>query len=193
MRALMIGLGSIGQRHTRDLRTLLGGDVEIIAYRARGLKHIVTPALYMDSGRNVENEYSIRVFASLDEALAEKPEMAFVCNPNSLHIPVAIACIRAGCDLFLEKPLSNSLDGTDQLIKTAADRQRIAMVGFQLRFHPCLRTLAETIQSAALGNLKMGCPRISSWSSRLLTPSSKQRCWGSRATWQTTGVGQTFG
>jgi predicted dehydrogenase len=153
LRALMIGLGSIGQRHTRNLRALLGDDVEIIAYRVRGLKHIVTPTLCMDSGRNVENEYAIRVFASLDEALMEKPEMAFVCNPNSMHIPVAIACIKAGCDLFLEKPLSNSLDGADQLVKTAADHQRIAMVGFQLRFHPCLRRLAETVKSCALGNL----------------------------------------
>jgi hypothetical protein len=50
-----------------------------------------------------------RVFTNLEDALAERPQIAFVCNPSSLHIPVAVACARAGCDLFLEKPVSDSL------------------------------------------------------------------------------------
>jgi predicted dehydrogenase len=153
MKILMIGLGGIGQRHTRNLRELLGDSAEFIAYRVRRQTHVVTPAMGADASRNVENEYSIRVFSSLDEALAEKPEIAFVCNPSSLHIPVALACIRAGCDIFVEKPLSDSIDGTEELILAAAGQKRIAMVGYQLRFHPCLRKLAETVKSGVLGNL----------------------------------------
>ncbi len=34
---LMVGLGSIGQRHARNLRALLGDQVDILAYRQRGL------------------------------------------------------------------------------------------------------------------------------------------------------------
>ena len=52
----------------------------------------------------METEYDIRVFARLDDALAERPAIAFICNPSSLHVPVALACVRAGCDLFIEKP-----------------------------------------------------------------------------------------
>jgi predicted dehydrogenase len=149
----MIGLGGIGQRHTRNLRFLLGDTAEIIAYRVRRQMHLVTPAMGADASRNVEDEYSIRVFSSLEEALAKKPDIAFVCNPSSLHIPVALACIRAGCDLFIEKPLSDSLDGTEELVRAAAEKQRIAMVGYQLRFHPCLRKLTQIVQSGVLGNL----------------------------------------
>jgi predicted dehydrogenase len=85
--------------------------------------------------------------------LAQKPAIAFVCNPNNLHIPVALDCVRSGCDLFIEKPLSDSLDGTQELISLAEAQNRVVMVGYQLRFHPCLRKLMEIIQSGTLGNL----------------------------------------
>jgi len=153
MKILMIGMGGIGQRHTRNLRALLGDSVEIIAYRVRRLTQVVTPTMGVAEGRNVEEEYSIRVFSTLEEALAQKPDVAFICNPSSLHVPVSLACLKAGCDLFVEKPLSDSLDGTDDLIATAATHKRIAMVGYQLRFHPCVRKLAETVNSGVLGNL----------------------------------------
>ena len=117
MKILIVGLGSIGQRHTRNLRALLGSTAEIIAYRVRRQTHVVTPTMDADPNRNVEDEYSIRVFPSLDEALAEQPDIAFVCNPSSLHVPVTLACIRAGCDVFVEKPLCNSLDGTEELVR----------------------------------------------------------------------------
>jgi predicted dehydrogenase len=153
MKILIIGLGGIGQRHTRNLRALLGNDVEIIAYRVRRQMHVVTPAMGADTGRSVEDEYSIRVFSSLEAALLQKPDIAYVCNPSSLHIPVALACIQAGCDLFIEKPLADSLDGVEELIQSSDSRKSIAMVGYQLRFHPCLHKLSDTIQSGVLGNL----------------------------------------
>jgi predicted dehydrogenase len=153
MKILMVGLGGIGQRHTRNLRALLGDSAEFIAYRVRRQTHVVTPTMGVDACRNVEDEYSIQVFSNLDDALEEKPDVAFICNPSSLHVPAALACIRAGCDVLIEKPLSDSLQGTQELIRAAAENNRIAMVGYQLRFHPCLRQLAQTVQSGVLGNL----------------------------------------
>jgi predicted dehydrogenase len=153
MRVLFVGLGGIGQRHTRNLRVLLGNDAEILAYRVRRLTHVVTPALGLDPDRNVENEYRIRTFSDLDEALAQKPDVAFICNPSSLHVPVALACLEARCDIFVEKPLSDSMRELDVLIRTAAENKAVAMVGYQLRFHPCLKALRETVNGGILGNL----------------------------------------
>jgi predicted dehydrogenase len=153
VKILMIGLGGIGQRHTRNLRALLGDSVEILAHRVRRQMHVVTPVMGADPNRNVENEYAIRTFLSLEDALAERPDIAFICNPSSLHIPVALACVQANCDLFVEKPLSDSMRGIDQLIHAVEENKTIAMVGYQLRFHPCLRALAETVKSGILGTL----------------------------------------
>ena len=98
MKVLIIGLGSIGQRHVRNLRALLGDRVEFLAYRVRRLQHVVTPALEADESHNIEREYGIRVFDTLDSALAAGPQAAFICNPSSMHVPAALACVRAGCD-----------------------------------------------------------------------------------------------
>lgn len=153
MKVLMIGLGGIGQRHTRNLRTLLGSDVEILAYRVRRHMQVVTPKLEVDPQRDVEVEYGIQSFAKLDDALANGPALAFVCNPSSLHIPVAMACLEAGCDVFVEKPLSHSMRDVGELVRTAEQRRAIAMVGYQLRFHPCVRKLTQVVRSGVLGNV----------------------------------------
>ena len=153
MKILIIGLGGIGQRHTRNLRALLGDSVEIIAYRVRRLTHVVTASMGADQERNVEDVYNIRTFRSLDDALAEKPEIAYVCNPSSMHVAVARACLVAGCDIFLEKPLADSLEGTEELVDLTRKHKRIAMVGYQLRFHPCIIRLTEIVRSGVLGNL----------------------------------------
>ena len=153
MKILIIGLGGIGQRHTRNLRALLGDSVEIIAYRVRRLTHVVTPSMGADQERNVEDVYNIRAFHSLEDALAEKPDIAYVCNPSSMHVAAAHACLLAGCDIFLEKPLADSLEGTGELIDLARKYKRIAMVGYQLRFHPCVIRLTEIVRSGVLGSL----------------------------------------
>jgi predicted dehydrogenase len=153
MRVLMIGLGGIGQRHTRNLRALYGDTVEISAWRVRCQTHVITPTMAADYSRSVEEEYTIRVFPTLEEALDHKPDVAFICNPSSFHIPVALECVRAGCDVFLEKPLANSLEGTTELLAEAVQRNSVVMVGYQLRFHPCLRKFADVIAGGDLGNL----------------------------------------
>ncbi len=153
MKILTVGLGGIGQRHLRNLRALLGDEVEIIAYRVRRLTSVVTPALQLDDKLDVEKVYGLRVFGDLKSALAEKPDIAFICNPSSLHVPVALACVEAGCDIFVEKPLSNDLTGLPELESAIEKRGRIAMVGYQLRFHPCFLRLQEIVQQGLLGNL----------------------------------------
>jgi predicted dehydrogenase len=155
MKILMIGLGSIGQRHVRNLRQLLGADLELIAHRVRRISHVITPGMGVDALRDVEFEYDIRVYMDLDEALGQRPAAVFICNPNSMHVATAIACLKANCDLFIEKPVATSLDGVHELLSLAEGefKDRIIMVGYQLRFHPCLKKLSEVIASGALGTL----------------------------------------
>ncbi len=150
---LIVGLGGIGQRHVRNLVHLLGKDVQFIAYRVRGLQRVVTPQLSIDQGKHVEDEYAITAFSDLAEALAEKPNMALICNPSNQHVAAAQACVSAGCDIFIEKPLSDSVEGVAKLIETVQTEKLVAMVGYQLRFHPCLITLADILHSGNLGTI----------------------------------------
>ena len=67
MKFLMVGLGSIGQRHLRNLRTLLGPSPEVLAYRVRKLSQVLTDQMTIESDTGLEEKYGVRVFSDLDE------------------------------------------------------------------------------------------------------------------------------
>jgi predicted dehydrogenase len=149
----MIGLGGIGQRHLRNLHALLGDDLKVSAYRVRRLDQVLTDRLTIEQGASLEQKYGVTVFNDLDAALAERPDAAFVCNPSSLHVTVALKAARAGCHLFLEKPLSHNLDGIKELIEEVRSRKLVALVGYQLRFHPALLRLRDLLAGGTIGRV----------------------------------------
>jgi len=153
LKVLFAGLGSIGQRHVRNLRALLGDEVEILAHRSRGQSPVFNPDMTVRPGADLETTYNIRSFSNLDNALAERPDAVFVTNPNTLHLPVALAAAQAGCHLFIEKSLSHSLDGLDELIELVERKGLVALVGYQFRFHPGLRLIKSLIDEGRLGQL----------------------------------------
>jgi predicted dehydrogenase len=151
VRILIAGLGAIGQRHARNLRALLGPDLELLAYRRRRLPHVITESLQRDDTRNVEAALGLRSFDDLDRALAERPDAVFVCTPSSHHLEVAQRAADAGCHLFIEKPVSHTLDGLPGLAATVRERRLVALVGCQWRFHPLVRRLREEVVGGLLG------------------------------------------
>ena len=151
MKFLLVGLGGIGQRHTRNLRTLYGDRCDIIAYRVRGENSVLTDALQVDSVTGLEERYGIRSFGTLEDALAERPDAALICNPTSLHMTTALAAARAKCHLLIEKPLSHSLDEIEELSEVVRSNDLVCMVAYQLRFHPCLTLAHRLLSGGAIG------------------------------------------
>jgi predicted dehydrogenase len=154
VRILIAGLGAIGQRHARNLRSLRGDGVELLAFRRRRLMHVVTESLTKDDSRDVERELGVTAFDDLGAALAERPDAVFVCTPTSGHLEIAQRAADAGCHLFIEKPVSHTLEGVGRLLETVAARRLVVVVGSQWRFHPCVRALRALIVSGRLGPLQ---------------------------------------
>ena len=152
-RILMVGLGSIGQRHLRNIRILLGDATEIAAYRVQRQVPVLTDKMQVEVGSTLEEKYGLTVFDNLDAALAWGPTAVFICNPSSLHLPVALAAARADAHLFIEKPLSHNLDKIDELCAALEERKRIGMVAYQMRFHPCLQKTNELLNQNAVGRV----------------------------------------
>lgn len=138
MRILLVGLGSIGARHAANLRSL--GVTELLALRSGTQPTRETP----DGIRSCER---------LEDALSWRPDAALITNPTALHVPIALQLAGAGCHLFIEKPLSNSLTGVQQLADLAKQRGLVALVGFNLRFHPALLKVREILSGGSLGAL----------------------------------------
>jgi predicted dehydrogenase len=153
MKALFVGLGSIGQRHLRNLRELKGGSIDILAWRFRGLDQVLTNTLEVESGANLQSRYGLRFVQTLEAGLSEKPDVTFICNPSSLHVPVALAALRAGSHVFVEKPLSNCMDNVDTLIKEAERTGLVAYLGSQFRFHPAVKDLQRSLDTGGIGRV----------------------------------------
>lgn len=147
MRILIAGLGAIGQRHARNLRALCGGDLELLAYRRRRLTQVVTEGLQRDDSRDVETELNVTAFGDLDGALAARPDAVFVCTPSSQHLEIAQHAAEAGCHVFIEKPVSHTLEGLDRLRETVAAKGVVAVVGCQWRWHPSILRLRGLLES----------------------------------------------
>ena len=137
-RFLVIGCGSIGKRHIGNL--LLLGERDITAYDSRE-----------DRRTEVASTFGVRVFADLEDGLLAGPEVVFVCTPTSLHVAHAAAAAAGGAHIFVEKPISNSLAGVQELASDARDRRLVTLVGCNFRFHPAMRALKEAIERGELG------------------------------------------
>lgn len=152
MTILIVGLGAAGQRHARNLRRLLGEGVRLIAWRTVRTAPLLDERMVVHPKTSVEAAYGIEPFDTLEDALEERPTAVFVCNPSSLHVPVAMAAADAGCHLFIEKPLSHTLQNVDELVERVARRQLVAAIGFQMRFHPCLTKLQTLLNEEVVGS-----------------------------------------
>ncbi|HEY5159261.1 MAG TPA: Gfo/Idh/MocA family oxidoreductase [Anaerolineales bacterium] len=153
MKVLMMGLGGIGQRHLRNLRTILGMNVEICAFDPRSNPPVLTDQLQVEQGVDLAGKYNLRIFVDLELALAQKPDIAFICNPTSMHIPSAIRAAQEGCHLFVEKPLSHNMERVEELISLVEKCDLKAVVGYQMRFHPCLQRLHDLVQERKIGRV----------------------------------------
>ena len=137
MKILIAGLGSIGRRHLRNLVAL--GERDILLYRTH---HSQLPE---------EELAGFAVETDLETALGREPQAVIVANPTALHLDVAIPAARAGCHLFLEKPVSHSIEGLDDLEAALQRGGGRALVGFQFRFHPGLQCIARLLEQGAIG------------------------------------------
>ena len=118
MKVLFTGLGSIGQRHLRNLRHIMGNSIEVIAYRVKRQVPVLDDSFQIiGEVDSIAKKYNVGEFNDLEKALAEKPKIAFITNPSSMHVDTAIKAAEAGCHLFIEKPLSADLIGIERLIE----------------------------------------------------------------------------
>jgi predicted dehydrogenase len=136
-KVLVVGYGSIGKRHVKNLLTF--SDIEIILYTKRKDLKL--------------NEKRIRIHDSLELCINENPDVAFITNETRYHIPVAIELARYGADLFLEKPLSDTMSGVNTLRKIMHDKKLITQMGCNFRFYPPIKKIKQLLVKKTIGKV----------------------------------------
>jgi len=141
VKVLVLGSGSIGRRHTRNLHDLGIPRVAVVDPEPERLQPMVA-------------EFGVSAFSQIDKALSDfQPDLALVCTPPSMHVEQALAVLQAGAHVFIEKPLASSLDRLSELKDCSEQNSRLVQVGYNLRFHPCILRLKEIVDTRILGRL----------------------------------------
>jgi predicted dehydrogenase len=140
MKMLVVGAGSIGERHLKNLLKLGHRDVEVCEPSAA-------------VRRKLAKWFRGSMHGDLSSALRSKPDAALIATPTHRHVASATACARAGCHLFIEKPLSHSLAGLDRLERLIRSKKLICLVACNMRFHPGLALLKKCVDERRIGKV----------------------------------------
>ena len=153
MKILFIGLGSIGQRHLRNLISLNLKNIKIYAYRKINKKIIISRDLNSSFRGDIVKNNKIEQIYTKRDIVNLRPNLTFICNPSSKHIEFAIMVAKLNSDIFIEKPLSNNLKNINILNNLIKKNKLICTVGYQLRFHPLIEYLKKNIEEKKFGKL----------------------------------------
>lgn len=141
LKLLLAGCGSIGKRHLQVLERL-------------GMRNIIVcdpnpAALQALLAKNPR----LKKAASFETALDQKPDAVFLCTPVSLHVPQAIMALKAGCHVFMEKPLSDKPESAAELAAVLKGSNRKFMVGLCFRYHDALVRAKKMLLEGKIGRL----------------------------------------
>ena len=76
-----------------------------------------------------------------------------LATPAETHAELAVSALRAGKDVFVEKPMALRLDDAERMMRVAQGTRQILMVGHLLEYHPAVLKLREMIESDQLGKI----------------------------------------
>lgn len=132
---------------------MIGCGVHAIANIYSTLHHLGQPiqavaARHMDRARAAAERFGApHVYDDYHRMLAEEElDAVFVVTDQTSQAPIAMDCLRAGVDVFVEKPLGMSVEEAQQVADVEKSTGRKVMVGFMKRFSPAYVKLREIIR-----------------------------------------------
>ncbi len=136
---IIAGYGSVGRRHYNNIISIGGHQVSF--YR---------------SGRSViENEHfeGVKAYSDFVEAMKSGAEAVIISNPTSKHLEIALQAAGQGCSIFMEKPISHSIEGVEDLGRKCKENNSKLLMGFQFRYHQTLQVLKKMIENNNIGEI----------------------------------------
>lgn len=97
---------------------------------------------------------SVRRWSRLEEVLSSDVDAVYVATPTHLHAAHAIAALRAGKHVVIEKPVSVTLEEADAIVAAADQTGRKVVVGHSHSFEPAIQLMRALILSGRVGALR---------------------------------------
>ena len=133
---LVVGLGSIGARHARNLINL-NHKVSALICRSGGV-----PKEF----QNVDHYYN---FDDLD---LDNIDGAIICTPTAFHMEYIEKFVHRGMPVLVEKPISHQMTGVEEIAIKIKEFKVPVMVGFNFRYHPQINKIKQILDEGKLGN-----------------------------------------
>lgn len=125
----------------------------------RNFSHLGALAMVCD--RLAEGQKTAQAFApevtfveDVEEVLGSQVDGVVIATPAETHANLATRALRAGKDVFVEKPLALTYEQGASLVHLAEKSGRILMVGHVLEYHPAITRLHQLIQGGELGKIR---------------------------------------
>jgi len=125
----VIGAGFLGEFHIQQILRI--DDFQLIG-------------IYDNDRRRLEqigSKYKVKIFSTLDEALSNSPAVSVVA-PTGVHHDIAVKALGKGCDVFIEKPISDCVENANQIIG-AHKQGQIVQVGHIERYNAAFIELSR--------------------------------------------------
>jgi predicted dehydrogenase len=140
MKALVVGGGSIGSRHLRNLSKLGIAQLGIVELDEKRREAIAAEIL-------------VAKFSRLQDGLDWSPNFVVVATPTHLHASQTLEIVRHSLPVFVEKPLSHTVDGLAELADVVEQKNLTSLVGCNMRFHPGPAKVKQLIDEGRVGKL----------------------------------------
>lgn len=139
----VVGVGNMGFHHARIYSEMAKeGKVELVG---------VADANF-ERAKEVAEKFKTRAFADYKELIKEVDAVSIVV-PTSLHRQVALEFIENGVHILVEKPIAESIESAEEIIKAAKNKGVVLMVGHVERFNPGVLKLKGVLDGGLIGKI----------------------------------------
>lgn len=142
LRAAVIGAGKMGSYHANIYKGLKNITLCAVATKTKA------------SAKLKEIEFDVPAHTSISTLLKkEHPNVVSITTPTSVHKEITIKCLKAGCHVLLEKPISTNLREARAIVNATKKYKRKVMMGHIERFNPVVTEAKKILRSKKLGRL----------------------------------------
>ncbi|MBI1280440.1 MAG: gfo/Idh/MocA family oxidoreductase [Anaerolineaceae bacterium] len=142
---MRIGIMSFAHLHAENYLGVLMKmpDVEVIGIADENQQR----------GQYFASQFGVRLFASYEALLTEKPDGVIVCSENARHLPLVKLAAEAGVHVLCEKPLATTVDDAQAIVDICKQAGVLLMTAFPMRFSPVALEIKRLIDSGRLGQI----------------------------------------
>jgi predicted dehydrogenase len=126
----VLGAGHLGKIHIRLLKQI--PDFELIGFFDPN----------KEATQKVQEEFGIKAFSSPEELMAECESIDIVA-PTIAHHELAVKALKKSKSVFIEKPISNTMEEAKEIIELAAGLNLKVQIGHVERFNPAFLSVKE--------------------------------------------------